>query len=93
MLGIQVTDLTPEIARRLGMDAGATGVVVVNVLPGSPASEAGLRPGDILLRVNGQPVNAAADVAGMVRALQAGQDVSVVIQRDRARVLLRARPR
>jgi len=93
MLGIQVADLTPEVARHFGMYTETKGVVVANVFPGSPAAEAGLRPGDILLRLNGQPVNAATDVARMIQALQPGQEVSIVIERDNMRVLLRAQPR
>ena len=47
---MQVTDITPDIAQQIGVDPSTKGVVVVGVLPGSPASEAGLHPGDIILR-------------------------------------------
>ena len=50
-LGITAQQLTPEIARQLGLPAGTTGVVVADVRPTSPAEAAGLRRGDHLFIV------------------------------------------
>src|SRR3974377_904064 len=49
-LGLAVQELTPDLAKRLGLPAGQ-GVVVAQVSPGSPADEAGLRQGDVILEV------------------------------------------
>uniref|UniRef100_A0A7C5EKZ1 Probable periplasmic serine endoprotease DegP-like n=1 Tax=Desulfobacca acetoxidans TaxID=60893 RepID=A0A7C5EKZ1_9BACT len=54
-IGLVVEDLDPQLARRFGL-RDTKGVVVVNVLPNSPASEAGLQRGDLILEINGQPV-------------------------------------
>jgi serine protease Do len=89
-LGVEVADMTPEIARRLNLPSDTGGVVVASVRPGSPAEEAGLRPGDILLRVNGRTIAAAADVGSSVEALKPGEEASIIVRRGDARILLRA---
>ncbi len=55
--GISVETLTPQIARQLDLPTNVEGVVVSEVRPGSPWSEAGLRRGDVIEEVNRKPVN------------------------------------
>ncbi len=50
--GLTVQDITPELARRLGLNPGEKGVVISGVEPGSPAAEAGLRRGDVIKEVH-----------------------------------------
>ncbi len=70
--GVDVDDLTPAIARQLGLPRDTFGVVVTNVRPDSPAAEAGLRRGDVIQEVNRRPVT---NVAAFERAVrQAGSD-------------------
>jgi serine protease Do len=78
--GISVTDVTPALARRLGLPPGLQGVVITQVLPGGPAAEAGLRPGDVIQEVNRRPVRSASEFS---RALaQPGErDVVVLVNR------------
>src|SRR2546426_3345223 len=45
--GLSVTDVTPEVAKKLGLPPGLAGALVTEVIPGGPAAEAGLRPGDV----------------------------------------------
>lgn len=54
--GLRVQALTPDLAEQLGLD-DENGVVVTSVSPGSPASEAGIRSGDVILEVNRSTVN------------------------------------
>jgi serine protease Do len=61
VLGVSVTDLTPDIARQLGLRPDSKGVVVAEVVPGAPAAEAGLQRGDVIQEVNRKPVNSVAD--------------------------------
>jgi serine protease Do len=92
-LGLQVNDVTPEIARQLRLPAGAGGVVVTAVQPGSPAEEAGLRPGDIVQRIQGQEITSASQVPPLLQKVRPGQDVSLVVLRGDSRVLVRIQAR
>ncbi|HEV8117400.1 MAG TPA: Do family serine endopeptidase [Thermoanaerobaculia bacterium] len=56
-LGVQVQPLTPELAQQLELPAGSHGLAVTGVEPGSPAERAGVREGDLIVSVNGQPVH------------------------------------
>jgi serine protease Do len=55
-LGCVLQTLTPAMARQFGLERGTTGVLVTNVLAGSPAEKAGLRPGDVITAFEGNPV-------------------------------------
>ena len=59
--GLQLHDLSPQIAQQFGIQAGQ-GVVVVGVEAGSAAHEAGIRPGDVIIEVNRQTVNSVDEV-------------------------------
>jgi serine protease Do len=59
--GFRLQEMTPEMARKYGLSEDQ-GVRVVAVQPDSPAAQAGLRPGDILLQVNQKPVQSLQDV-------------------------------
>lgn len=63
-LGLGLRTLTPEVAARLGLDREVKGVVVTAVRPGSPAAEAGLRQGDVIVGVDRRPVTSAAQAVG-----------------------------
>ncbi|QOJ21665.1 MAG: M20/M25/M40 family metallo-hydrolase [Gammaproteobacteria bacterium] len=58
------------------------GVRIDNTLPGSPAQQAGLQPGDILLQLAGQPVSDLASYAGILRSLKAGEKVELRFKRN-----------
>lgn len=57
--GVEVTDLQPQTRRQFGIPPQVRGALVVNVDPNSNAAEAGLRPGDVILQINRQPVRSA----------------------------------
>ncbi len=65
--GLQLQTLTPEMARAHGLEAGQ-GVRVAAVQPGSPAADAGLRPGDILLQVNRRAVGSVDEIKAAIAA-------------------------
>ena len=70
--------LPPRVRARWG---DRTGVEVVEVVAGSPADEAGLREGDLILEVDGSPVTSAADLQRMMVAELIGRSVSVAVWR------------
>lgn len=59
--GLALQDLNPEIARQLGVEPGTKGVVVMDVRMGSPAQEAGLMRGDLIVEVERKPVSSVSE--------------------------------
>ncbi len=80
-LGIETQNLTPEIARMLGVAPGR-GAVVTRVQADSAAEAAGLRPGDVIVGVNGKPVSNEQDLHNVEGLLPIGSDVELKIMRD-----------
>ncbi len=79
-LGITFSTVTSEIAQQLKLKI-ATGAVIENVQPGSPAAEAGLRRGDVIHRVNRTTVTSADEVINAIRSLKAEKEVVLQIER------------
>ncbi|MBM3506968.1 MAG: Do family serine endopeptidase [Alphaproteobacteria bacterium] len=79
-LGIDIADLTPRLRGELGVDR-ATGVVVVGIEPGSAADKGGLRRGDVITGINGQPTSQARDLRNRVGMLRPGDEVELAIVR------------
>jgi serine protease Do len=78
--GLQLQDLTPDLARQLGSKA-QHGVVVAGVQPDSPADDASIQRGDIILEVNRQPVKGVSDVQETLGKLKGGS-VLLLVQRQ-----------
>ncbi|HVP76532.1 MAG TPA: DegQ family serine endoprotease [Thermodesulfobacteriota bacterium] len=79
-LGLTVQDLTPEIAKGLGLKK-ETGVVVTGVEPGSPAADAGIRSGDVIREVNRKPVKDVQDFIQKVEKAKDQDNVLLFLQR------------
>jgi serine protease DegS len=75
-LGFVPQDLSDEQAAQLGIAAGG-GVTVVNILVKSPAFESGVRPGDLIINLGGEPVRSAQDLVSRVAALPPGAEVDL----------------
>ncbi len=80
-IGVVIQDLTPEIAEAMGIP-GRTGAVISRVEPGSPAAEAGLRPGDVVVAVDGRPVKSSTDLRNRIGLVERGRTVALTILRD-----------
>lgn len=80
-LGMYV-DRVPEITANAHDLAPNTGAHIVSVVSRGPAARAGLRAGDIILRINEQLIHDPEDVTAIAEGLTPGQDVPVEIMRD-----------
>lgn len=83
-LGVQLRALTPPIADQLGAPV-QEGAIVAVVEDGSPADEAGLRPGDIIVEAAGRPVASVEDVLSVLRRSEAGDTLALTVMRDEDR--------
>jgi Do/DeqQ family serine protease len=82
-LGVRTQDMTPDLAEALGLE-DATGVVVVDVMKDSPAAQAGLAPGDVIVSANGAPVARGAEVRNMIGLMRVGETVEFGVLREGA---------
>ena len=78
-LGLAVGDLTAEARQQIDAPDTLKGAVVENVRPASPAAEAGLQPGDVILEVNRHAVASAEQFANAVRQSPAGKDLLLLV--------------
>jgi len=81
VLGVTIQSLTPEIAKGLKISQ-QTGVVVNQVAPGSGAEKAGIKPGDVILSIDGTPVDTNTSLHNAVGLLRVGTSISLGILRD-----------
>ncbi len=61
LMGMKLSELTPRLARKLGVDPDVEGVAILNIKPGSRADMAGLRPGDVIVRINHKSIESLQD--------------------------------
>jgi len=81
-LGIAVQPVSPELAQSLGAPS-ATGAVVASVYPGSPAAEAGLQQGDLILAFGGTPVEDYHHLQRLVADAEVGKTVTLHLLRKK----------
>lgn len=81
VLGVRVQDLTDELAQAFGIEH-EQGVVISHVVRGSAADEAGVLPGDVVLQVDGRPVQRAADLHNRVGLSPVGEKIKLTVMRD-----------
>jgi S1-C subfamily serine protease len=79
-LGVEQRDLTAEFAESFGLPV-KSGALITGVLQDGPASKAGMRPGDVVVRVAGTPVNNTSQLLTAVAALKPNQETTVTVQR------------
>ncbi|WP_224087312.1 HhoA/HhoB/HtrA family serine endopeptidase [Nostoc sp. MS1] len=87
-LGVQMATLTPELAQQNNNDPNSAfaipevnGVLVIRVVPNSPAASAGIRRGDVILQVDGQAITSAEQLQNVVENSRLGQALQVRVQR------------
>ena len=89
-LGIAIQDVNDELAASFGVRE-REGVLVADVVKGGPAEVAGLRPGDVIIELNGTKIREVPDLQRRVANVTPGQSVAVGVVRDRAAQKLRVR--
>jgi serine protease Do len=95
-LGVEVQQITPEIADSLGLN-GTEGALIAAVTAGSPASRAGIKPGDVITAVNGEDAKSSSELAREIAEMKPGTAVDLKILRvgalQRATATLGTMPR
>jgi serine protease Do len=81
-LGVNIQQVTDEIAESLGLRNGARGALVARAQEGGPAAAAGIQAGDVILRFNGQEVREMRNLPRIVADTQVGNQVPVVVWRE-----------
>ncbi len=77
--GLSLADLTPDTRNEVQAQPSVHGAIVEEVQPGSPADNAGLQRGDVIMEVNRRSVKSAAEVAQALSGVPAGQDALVLV--------------
>jgi serine protease Do len=80
-LGVSVSELTPDIAQGFGLKEGTKGALVQGVMPKSPAAKGGVQPGDVVVAVNGRPVENAAQLTRAVSSVVPGSKATLTLLR------------
>lgn len=89
-LGVTIQEMNQSLADSFGLGKPA-GALISAVEAGSPADKAGLREGDVILEVNGHPLDTSGDLPPLIAVLKPGSTVSLGIWRDRGRREMRVR--
>ncbi|AFY31447.1 HhoA/HhoB/HtrA family serine endopeptidase [Calothrix sp. PCC 7507] len=87
-LGVQMLTLTPQLAKQNNTDPNSpiqipevNGVLVMRVVPNSPAASAGIRRGDVIVQIDGEGVTTAEQLQNLVESSRLGQVLQVKVQR------------
>jgi serine protease Do len=80
-LGVTIQEVTQSLAQSFGLDR-PRGALVAQVEKGSPADKAGIKPGDVLLGVNGRTVERSAEIPPLVAAVKPGSKATLDVWRD-----------
>lgn len=86
-LGVQMVTLTPDIKQRVNSKLGVNlaldkGILLIGIVPRSPAADAGLRAGDVIQSINNQPVTTIEDLQKLVESSKIGVPLQLQLQRN-----------
>jgi Do/DeqQ family serine protease len=80
-VGVEVQEVTPELAESFRLPS-TSGALIAGVMRGSPADKAGIKPGDLLVAIDGKPVTDSQVMLGLIAALAPGQEARFNLRRD-----------
>ena len=89
-LGVEMVDVTPALAKKLGVDV-LEGAIVAGVQSGSPAEKAGLRERDVIVGMNGRPIRSAAELRARLGLTPVGDEVELRVRRGSEARVVRTR--
>ena len=78
-LGLTVANLTPDLRQQFNVPEQVKGAVIQSVRPGSPAEDAGLAPGAVILGINRHPIEDADSFVNQLHSEPAGKDVLLLV--------------
>ncbi len=90
-LGVQIQSVTPPIAKSLGLKK-SEGSIVISVVPGGPADKAGLKPEDVILEIEGQPVKSSDDLMWLIGTSEPGSSITLKLWRKGETIDVKAQP-
>ena len=90
-IGVEPRELNAELAETFGIP-NEGGVIITGVLQNGPAAQAGVRPGDVVLMVNGKPVSTVPQLLSQVAALKPGVQAELQISRNKTDMTLQVVP-
>ena len=95
-IGVEPNELSAELAESFGLSKGddksLRGVIITGVLQSGPAAQAGMKPGDVVTAVAGQPVANVSELLARVAALKPGTPADFALRRGRQDVTLKVTP-
>jgi len=89
-LGVSIQNVTDDIAGAMGLEE-ARGAIVSSITAGGPAADAGFEREDVILEVNGEPVEGSRDLTRRVGSFAADEEVRFLVMRDGRERMLRVR--
>ena len=81
-LGVSVQELTPDLAKSFGLPSPA-GALIADVMKGSPAEDAGLKRGDVVLEYRGKKIKSADELRNKVAGTPIGEEVQLTVWRNK----------
>jgi serine protease Do len=87
-LGVNIQDITPEIAKGLKLGKNFKGVIVADILPDGPAGEGGIEQGDIIIAYKGEKIKTVAELRNVVAETVPGTIVEVTVLRDKKEITM-----
>lgn len=84
-IGVSIQDITPDLRKAFGLENGQQGVLITDVLDGTPAEKAGLKAGDVIVDVDGANTSSSGQLRSQIGIKSVGEKITVGVIRDNKR--------
>jgi len=89
--GVNIQDITPEMAKSLKLERDIKGVIIADIVPSGPADRGGIEQGDIIIRFDGERIETVSELRNRVAATDPGTTVKVGVVRNKVELELSVR--